>query len=105
MTDYKMGAQAETTPAAFGSKSRSLSRFAITTSEAKLQVTRLHKAVRHNVWLLAAVFIISLASAWWGSIFEGWKSFWFSLAMSFVSFFVSYKAVTNIIRETIYPPV
>jgi len=82
-----------------------LSLHAVTTPEAKLQVTRVHKAVKRNAWLLAAVLVISLASAWWGSVLQGWASFGFSLAMSVLSFGVGYKAVTNIIRETIYPPV
>ena len=103
LTNYEMKCQAETTPLPSMNQSRSLSLFAMTTPEAKLQVTRLHKAVKHNRWLLAIVFIVSLASAWWGSILQGWASFGFSLGMSVLSFGVGYKAVTNIIRETIYP--
>ena len=77
----------------------------MTAPEARLQVTRVHKAVKRNAWLLAAVLLISFVSAWFGSIFTGWGSFAFSLGMSGLSFLVGYKAVTNIIRETIYPPV
>lgn len=105
MTNYEMNCQAETTPSPSTTQSRSLSLFAVTTPEAKLQITRLHKAVKRNVWLLAAVLVISLASAWWGSILQGWASFGFSLGMSVLSFVVGLKAVTNIIRETVFPPV
>lgn len=105
MTNYEMKAQAETAPDASMTNSRSLSLFAVTTPEATLQVTRLHKAVRHNWWLLAAVLAISVASAWLGMRLQGWASFGASLGMSALSFIVGFKAVTNIIRETIYPPV
>src|SRR5438105_3825434 len=66
MTNYEMKAQAETAPEASTTNARSLSLFAVTTPEARLQVTRLHKAVRRNWWLLAAVLAISVASAWLG---------------------------------------
>jgi uncharacterized membrane protein YhaH (DUF805 family) len=105
MTNHEMKCQAEAASEASETHSRSLSLFNVTAPDARLQVMRLHKAVTRNWWLLAIVVAISLASAWWGSILQGWKSFWFSLAMSGLSFAVGYKAVTNIIRETIYPPV
>ena len=105
MTNYQMSCQAETTPSASATHSRSLSLFTVTAPEAKLQVTRLHKAVKRNWWLFLAVLLISVTSAWWGSILQGWASFNFSLGMSALSFAVGYKAVTNIIRATVYPPV
>jgi hypothetical protein len=105
MTNYEIKCQAETAPEATMTKSRSLSLFSVTAPEAKLQVTHLHKAMKRNGWLLAAVLGISVVSAWWGMHLQGWASFGESLGMSTLSFLVGYKAVTNIIRETIYPPV
>jgi hypothetical protein len=105
MTDYKMKCETATAPEATNSKSRPLTAYAVTTPEAKLQIRSLHEGIKRNLPWLAVLIVISVATAWLGMVLQGWASFAASIAGSVLSFFVGLKAVTNVIREIIYPAV